>query len=137
MKKQDQIYISVIIPVHNTAEYLPVCLDSLLKQTMREIEFILINDGSTDNSGEILASYVKKDSRFRLITQENRGFAGARNRGLEEARGNYVGFVDSDDWIDEHMYSVLWEEVCRAEEKPDIVQCSYIHEYLPEARSAP
>lgn len=132
MEKHDQVCISVIVPAYNTAKYLPFCLDSLAKQTMQDIEFLLIDDGSTDGSGEIMASFVRKDSRFRLITQENRGFAGARNRGLEEAQGKYIGFVDSDDWIDANMYSVLWEQVCREKEPVDIVQCAYINEYLDE-----
>ena len=89
--------ISVIIPVFNTAQYLSKCLDSLCAQTKKDIEFILINDGSTDGSEQILERYAEQDPRFRVIHQKNCGFAGARNRGLEEAKGEFIGFVDSDD----------------------------------------
>lgn len=130
------VKISVIVPVYNTAKYLRQCLDSLSAQTLDDIEFVLVDDGSSDGSGRILAEYAALDRRFRLVTQENRGFAGARNRGLEEASGEYVGFVDSDDWIDPGMYAALWNEHL---ENPDadIVQCAYIHEYPEEGISLP
>lgn len=128
--------ISVIVPVYNTAKYLKQCLDSLHAQTPVDMEFVLVDDGSTDDSGRILAEYAAVDSRFRVVTQENRGFAGARNRGLEEASGEFIGFVDSDDWIDSRMYSALWEEHLR-EPDADIIQCACIHEYPDENISLP
>ena len=91
--------ISIIVPVYNTAPYLPQCLDSLVNQTYRDIEIICVNDGSTDNSPDILKAYAERDSRILVIHQENLGLSGARNKGLESARGEWVMFVDSDDWI--------------------------------------
>ena len=128
--------ISVIVPVYNTEKYLRQCLDSLRVQAMNDIEFVLIDDGSTDGSGRILEEYASLDSRFRVVSQENRGFAGARNRGLEEATGEFIGFVDSDDWIDPQMYSTLWNEHLRQPDA-DIVQCAFIHEYPDEKISLP
>ena len=101
-------YVSVIIPVYNTAPYLRQCLDSVCKQTLQNIEIICINDGSTDNSAEILQQYEEKDSRVCVITQENKGIAVARNIGLQYARGQYIGFVDSDDWIEPNMFALAY-----------------------------
>lgn len=128
--------ISVIVPVFNTASYLKVCLDSLCAQTIPNIEFILIDDGSTDNSNTILQEYAKRDPRFKLITQENRGFAGSRKRGLQEATGEFIGFVDSDDWIEPEMYETLWKAHLSSPDA-DIIQCSSIHEYVEKSISIP
>ena len=92
--------ISIIVPVYNAAPYLPQCLDSLVNQTYRDIEIICVNDGSTDNSLDILKAYAERDSRILVIHQENQGLSDARNKGLKNARGEWVMFVDSDDWID-------------------------------------
>jgi glycosyltransferase involved in cell wall biosynthesis len=89
--------INIIVPVYNTATYLPQCLDSLVNQTYRDIEIICVNDGSTDNSPDILKAYAERDSRILVIHQENLGLSDARNKGLESARGEWVMFVDSDD----------------------------------------
>lgn len=126
--------ISVIVPVYNTESYLPQCLVSLRSQTLTDIEFLLIDDGSTDGSGRILDEFAASDQRFRVIHQENRGFAGARNRGLEEAKGDFIGFVDSDDWIDPEMYETLWEQVS-GDAEIDIVQCGCIHEFAEDGLS--
>lgn len=128
--------ISVIVPVYNTEAFLPQCLDSLRRQTLEDIEFLLINDGSTDDSGRIMDEFADRDPRFRVIHQENRGFAGSRNRGLAEARGEFLGFVDSDDWIDPAMYSRLWECVS-SDPETDIAQCSFRHEFVGEGASLP
>ena len=102
--------ISIIIPVYNVEEYLPKCLDSVTNQTLKDIEIICINDGSTDNSLEILENYAKKDSRIIVLNQEtNQGQGVARNRGLDIAKGEYVGFVDSDDWIELDFYEKLYK----------------------------
>ena len=90
---------SVIIPVYNTEDYLEECLDSVLAQTQREIEVILVDDGSTDSCPEIEHRYAERDPRVRVIMQENQRQGAARNRGLEQARGKYVYFMDSDDLI--------------------------------------
>ena len=92
--------VSVIVPVYNTAPYLHKCLDSVLGQTMPELEVICVNDGSTDDGPAILAEYAASDGRIRLISQENRGLSAARNRGMEIARGKFVYFLDSDDFIE-------------------------------------
>lgn len=103
--------ISVIIPVYNTAKYLPRCLDSIINQTFADIEIICVNDGSTDESAKILKLYAKQDKRIKIIKQANAGLSAARNLGLAHIRGQYVSFIDSDDWIDieyyEHLISVM------------------------------
>lgn len=91
--------ISIIVPVYNAAKYLPQCLDSILQQTYTDFELLLIDDGSVDQSGEICDSYSALDSRCKVVHQENKGTAAARNKGLELASGEYVAFVDNDDWI--------------------------------------
>lgn len=89
--------LSIIVPVYNTEEYLCECIDSLISQNWSDIEIICVNDGSTDNSAEILDEYRQNDNRIKVISQENRGLSGARNSGLHAATGDYVCFVDSDD----------------------------------------
>jgi glycosyltransferase involved in cell wall biosynthesis len=103
--------ISIIIPVFNTANYLDQCINSLLQQTYTNCEFIFINDGSTDNSLYILEKHKAKDSRIHIVSQENKGVSIARNNGLKIAKGSYIGFVDSDDWIEKDMYSILFEAI--------------------------
>ena len=92
--------VSIIVPVYNVEKYLERCLDSLINQTLTNIEIVCINDGSTDNSGKILDDYAAKDNRIKVIHQNNAGQAVARNNGLKIANGNYINFVDSDDWVD-------------------------------------
>lgn len=99
--------ISVIVPVYNVERYLHKCIDSIINQTYKHLEIILVDDGSVDNSALICDEYVKKDTRIKVIHQKNKGLSGARNSGLEIATGDYVGFVDSDDWIHEKMYEAL------------------------------
>lgn len=91
--------VSVIIPVYNVEKYLQRCLDSVLKQTKRELEIILVNDGSTDNSLQICESYAQNDKRIKIIDQKNAGPANARNNGIKVAKGDYIGFIDSDDEV--------------------------------------
>ncbi len=99
-----QVKISVIVPVYNVEKFLPECLDSLKNQSMQELEFICINDGSTDNSLEILNRYAEFDKRFIIISQKNGGLSAARNTGLKYAKGDYIYFIDSDDLIaPEHL----------------------------------
>lgn len=100
--------LSVVVPVYNVEEYLPKCLDSIIKQTFKNLEIILINDGSTDNSGKICDDYAKNDRRIKVIHQINRGVSAARNVGLDLCSGDYITFVDSDDWCDEnYFYDVM------------------------------
>lgn len=101
--------ISVIVPVYKVEEYLPKCLDSIINQTYKNLEIILVDDGSPDNSGKICDEYAEKDNRIKVIHKENGGVARARNAGLDAASGDYIGFVDSDDWIEKDMYELLME----------------------------
>ena len=93
----DSPLISVIIPVYNVEKYLHRCLDSVIEQTYKNLEVILIDDGSTDHSGEICDDYAAKDVRIHVIHQENQGVSAARNKGLDNVKGEYITFVDSDD----------------------------------------
>ncbi len=108
--------VSVIIPVYNVQDYLRECLDSVVNQTVREIEIICVNDGSTDNSGAILEEYATKDSRFVVVHQENAGQSVARNRGLDLARGEFISFLDSDDFWERN----LLEKTLQVMENPEI-----------------
>lgn len=113
--------VSVIIPVYNVEEYLSECLDSLINQTLRDIEIICINDGSTDNSLNILNEYAKKDSRITVLTQENQGAAVARNKGLDFAKGEYLSILDSDDFFELNMLEKLYNRA--VETDAEIVIC--------------
>lgn len=120
--------ISVIVPVYNVEPYLRKCLDSIINQTYRDLEILIIDDGSTDDSGKICDEYEEQDSRIKAFHTENRGLSAARNLGLDEANGDWIGFVDSDDWIEPDMYEVLLK---RAEETAaDIVECGLFIENL-------
>lgn len=118
--------ISVIVPVYNVEEYLEECLKSIQKQTYSDIEVILVNDGSTDRSKEICERYCEKDSRFKLVNQENKGLSGARNRGMLESKGEFISFVDSDDVLKEDMLEQLMKQM--TSEDIDIVECWYTNE---------
>lgn len=118
--------ISIIVPIYNTSLYLEKCLASIQNQTYKLIEVLLINDGSTDSSSEICKKFVDADSRFKLIEQPNGGRSVARNTGLAYATGEFIGFVDSDDWIDDDMFYLLYMK--QRETRADIVQCGlYYH----------
>lgn len=101
--------ISIVVPVYNAETYLSRCIDSILSQTYKNLEIILIDDGSTDSSQEICRIYRNKDNRVKVIHQKNKGVSAARNRGLFHAAGDYLGFVDADDWIEPDMYRTLYE----------------------------
>ncbi|WP_028550871.1 glycosyltransferase family 2 protein [Paenibacillus sp. UNC451MF] len=102
------IKVSVIVPVYNAEQYIAHCIESLLNQTLEECEFIFVNDGSKDQSGQVIEEYSKTDSRIKLVHQSNQGVSAARNAGLQEATGTYIGFVDADDYVDKDMYEVLY-----------------------------
>lgn len=114
--------ISVIIPVYNSKSYLDCCLESVISQTFKDLEIIIVNDGSSDGSKEICEKYAKKDSRIKLINQENQGVSAARNKGLDVAQGEYIGFLDSDDFIKHDMYEKLYKLI--TENKADISVCA-------------
>lgn len=99
--------VSIIVPIYNKGKYLKRCIDSILNQTLKNIELILVNDGSTDNSLEICKEYAENDSRIIIINKENEGVSKARNDGILIAKGQFVGFVDADDYIDKNMYQSM------------------------------
>ena len=101
--------ISVIVPVYNTENYLEECISSIVGQTYPNLEILLIDDGSQDHSGKICDDWAKKDARILVIHKKNTGVSDSRNTGIERAKGAYVGFVDSDDWIQPEMYQALWK----------------------------
>lgn len=113
--------LSVIVPVYNVERYLRQCLDSILGQTFSDIELIVVDDGSTDQSGRICDEYAEKDSRIVVIHKNNGGLADARNAGLDVISSEYVGFVDSDDWIRPQMYEMLLS--CQEKTNAEIVAC--------------
>lgn len=96
--------LTIIVPIYNTENYLSECIDSILNQSYKDIELILINDGSTDNSSSICDEYSSKDKRIKVIHIENRGVSYARNTGLSIAKGEYITFVDSDDFVSNDIY---------------------------------
>lgn len=118
------VKVSAIIPVYNVAKYLRQCLDSLVGQTLRDIEIICVDDGSTDGSGAILDEYAAKDSRVRAIHQANAGAGAARNVGLNLARGDYLFFADPDDWMREDLLMSLHR--CAASADADVVVAGYV-----------
>src|SRR5574344_179901 len=101
MRAKSTPKISVIVPVYNTEKYLAESLDSVIRQTFKDIEIICVDDGSTDNSSNILSKYAKKDSRIKVISQKNQGVITARNNAIKQAEGDYIYTLDSDDVIDE------------------------------------
>jgi len=109
----EDVLISVIVPVYNVEKYLQQCVDSILNQTHSNLELLLIDDGSTDNSSAICKQYAQKDERVRVIQLKNGGVSRARNMGLENAKGDWIGFVDSDDWISEEAYERMLEAAIR------------------------
>lgn len=119
--------VSVIIPVYNTENYLKECIDSVLKQSYTDLQIILIDDGSTDDSGRICDEYAKIDDRIFVIHQKNRGAAGAKNAGLKVAAGEYLTFLDSDDYLETNAYSVMVEHLKKY--RADVVQCSFKNVY--------
>ena len=113
-------------------QYLARCLNSLLTQTLKEIEIIAINDGSTDSSQIIIEKLASKDKRIIVVNQQNQGVSAARNNGINIAQGDYIGFVDPDDWVDADAYSYMLHEALQ--EDADIVMCSYIREFGTHAK---
>ncbi len=115
--------ISVIIPVYNVEKYLVKCIESVIKQTYKDLEIILVDDGSIDGSGRICDQYAKYDERIVVIHKQNGGLSSARNAGLEVAKGDYIGFVDSDDFIAENMYEYLYNII--SDRNVDMAICGF------------
>src|SRR5690554_3128411 len=123
MKTNDEL-ISIIVPIYNVERHLSKCIESICAQTYSLIEIILIDDGSTDNSGVICEEYATLDSRIKVIHKKNGGVASARNTGLRFATGNYIGFIDPDDWIESNMYENMYNKIKK--DDSDICICNYI-----------
>lgn len=115
--------LSVIVPIYKVEFYLRDCLDSLCRQSVNDVEFILVDDGSPDNCGKIAEEYTKKDSRIKVFHKENGGLISAWKFGLARATGEYIGFVDSDDYVEDNMFAVLIENAKKSD--ADIVCCNY------------
>ena len=123
IKSTNDKKISIIVPFYNVEPFARRCIDSILNQTYKNLEIILIDDGSPDKCGEICDEYAKRDKRIKVVHQENKGLCSARNKGLSLATGEYIGFVDSDDWINEDMYEYLLDGLVKNE--ADISVCGY------------
>ena len=115
--------ISVIVPVYNVEKYIDECIDSIVNQSYRNLEIVLVNDGSTDSSYEICKKWEEKDKRIRLLNQNNQGQGAARDRGVKEAKGDWISFVDADDWIDNRYIEVMMKAII--EEDADMARCNY------------
>lgn len=127
-----QDLISVIVPIYRVGEYLEECIQSIINQTYRNLEIILVDDGSDDECGEICDRYACMDARIKVIHQENRGLDGARKAGISAATGEYVGYVDGDDWIEPEMYESL---ICLAKKfDVDVVESGVIDSWIEESK---
>ena len=105
---KSKVKVSVLVPIYNVQDFLPECLDSLVNQTLKEIEIICINDGSTDNSLDIIKQYAKKEKRIVIIDKKNSGYGDSMNQGLKKATGEYIGIVESDDFIELNAFESLY-----------------------------
>lgn len=119
------IKVSVIIPIYNNAKYLSQCIESLINQSLKDVEFIFIDDGSVDNSVEIVEKYIEKDNRISLFKQSHKNQGASRNLGIKKANGEYIAFVDSDDWVDIDFLEVLYKSA--KSNDSDIVACSFVY----------
>ena len=117
--------ISVIIPVYNVEKYLKKCLDSVINQTYKNLEIILVDDGSSDKSGLICDEYAKLDKRIKVLHKKNGGLSSARNTGLDIAKGKYISFIDSDDFVSIYMYEIMYKEIIK--NNRDIVIARHIY----------
>lgn len=129
--------ISVVVPIYNVEKYLQKCIDSILAQTYRHLEIILVDDGSPDNCGAICDNYAQEDGRVLVIHKKNGGLSSARNAGLEIAKGELIVFIDSDDWIDANYIEKLYDDISEVQKHArnaflDVVTCKY----LPAVRKA-
>ncbi len=121
------VQVSIIVPIYNTGSYLHKCIKSILSQTLTNFELILVNDGSMDESGQICDEYAKQDSRIKVIHKKNEGVSVARNTGISIAQGEYIGFIDSDDWIEPDMYEKLYN--IALQKKCEVVMCDAVTKY--------
>jgi len=126
-KNQQKEFISIIIPVYNVEAYLNRCIQSVIHQTYQNLEIILVDDGSTDHSGQMCDAYAKSDKRIKVVHKSNGGLSDARNAGLKVATGNYIGYVDSDDWIELDMYERMYDACIK--NQAELAICRYVTEY--------
>lgn len=131
--KENKPFVSIIVPIYNVEKYLRQCLDSIVKQTLENIEIILINDGSTDSCGKICDEYALKDKRIKVVHKKNAGLGAAYNTGLDLATGEYIGFVESDDWIESDMYEELYKKA--KENQVDVCLSGFF--YYTDSSNAP
>lgn len=124
--------ISVIVPIYNVEEYLPTCIESILNQTYKDLEILLIDDGATDNSGKICDEYAKRDNRCIVIHQQNKGLSGARNTGLNHATGEYISFIDGDDYIHPQMLEILYEALQKGDYDFSMITFKQVEQYKQE-----
>lgn len=115
--------VSIVVPCYNVSTYLPECLDSVIAQTLEDIEIICVDDGSTDNTLEILNDYAKRDARVKVITKPNAGYGNSMNMGMDAATGEYIGIVESDDWVEKTMFADLYETAKKFD--ADVVKSDY------------
>lgn len=127
--------ISVIIPVYNAEKSLDTCLQSIVEQSVGDLEIICVDDGSTDGSYEKLVGWRKKDGRIKVLRQENKGGGAARNLGLAKAAGEYIHFLDSDDSLQPQAYETMYEEICRT--RADVCFCQYYNIDVSAEKKAP
>ena len=125
--------ISVIVPIYNVEKYLNKCIESIINQSYSNLEIILVDDGSKDSSGIMCDNYILKDKRIKVIHKENGGLSDARNVGIEKAKGEYIVFIDSDDWIDEKMIEILYNIIKK--NNSDISICDYFLAYNEEIQT--
>jgi len=128
--------VSVIVPVYNVEAYLEKCLDSLVNQTLKDIEIIVVNDGSPDNSKEIINKYAKKYKQIKAYDKENGGLSDARNFGLKKATGEYIAFIDSDDYVSTDMYKKMYEKAVGGNFDMVVCDLNYVYENSEEIKRA-
>ena len=122
------VLITVVLPIYNVEKYLPKCIDSILEQSYKNLEILLINDGSTDNCEEICKQRARLDSRIKIIKQENQGLSEARNTGIKNATGDYICFVDSDDYIHKDFVKLLFEDIVKNNSDISVCDFWYVNE---------
>lgn len=130
MDAEKKIRVSIVVPMYNRKATIGRCLESLINQTLQDIEIVVVDDGSSDQGGEVVLEYQKRDERIRLITQENQGLGAARNVGIRACRGTYIGFMDSDDYADLQMYEKMLEAALS--EDVEIAVCQEKNVYFDE-----
>lgn len=131
---ENNVKVSIVIPIYNVEKYLRQCLDSVVNQTLKDIEIICVNDGSTDSSPDIIAEYMAKDSRVKVINKPNSGYGHSMNMGFDLAAGEYIGIVESDDYADENMFESLYK--IASENRLDVVKSSYYFYFsVPKERN--